>query len=132
MSMTRNDSLTQLARGLQKFDGWTANQVLQADWPGLKGLHLADLSFFRSRGDLPVQVVAQSCLGRGRAAPQGDPPLPARRGRPSGTTLPPELRKDAMIRERVTQAQQAAYAALGGAEWLRAELDRAARRMKLS
>lgn len=123
MSMNRTDALTQLAQGLRKFEGWTASEVLAAEWPGLHGLDLADLGFFRSRGGLPVQDVARSCLGRGHAAPNGDPPLPARRGRPVGTTLPPEQRKDEMIRLRVTQAQRAAYAALGGDDWLRLVLD---------
>jgi hypothetical protein len=57
-------------------------------------------------------------------------PQPKRRGRPLGSTKPPGQGKDALIRVRVTQAQASAYTALGGAEWLRGQLDRAARRAK--
>lgn len=54
---------------------------------------------------------------------------PKRRGRPPGsTTLPPDQRKGAMIRVRVTDAQAEAYHAEGGDDWLRSKLDRLARR----
>lgn len=39
--------------------------------------------------------------------------------------LPPEQRQDAMIRERVTQAQREAYEAAGGKVWLLQQLRRA-------
>lgn len=51
---------------------------------------------------------------------------PKRRGRPPGSsTLPPEQRKGAMIRVRVTQAQADSYRSRGGDDWLRKMLDRA-------
>lgn len=125
MSMTRNDALTQLAHGLRKFDGWTAAQVLDSKWPGLLGLHMADLAYFRARAPLPAQQVAQSCLGRSRMSPLGDPPLAARMGRPPGSKLPPEQRKEPVVRARVTQAQAEKFTLLGGAEWLRRTIDEA-------
>lgn len=77
MSMNRNDALGQLASGLQKFEGHTAGQVLDAQWPGLKGLPAADLAFFEARRSLPVQEVARACQGRSRSnAPKGIPTLP--------------------------------------------------------
>jgi hypothetical protein len=50
---------------------------------------------------------------------------PKRRGRPRGAGLPPEQRKSAMIRVRVTAAQQAKFERLGGEQWLRDRIDRA-------
>ena len=69
MSMTRTDALTQLARGLQKFEGATAGQVLESGWAGLKGLHSKDLAFFRAHADEPVTAVASACHDRGEANP---------------------------------------------------------------
>jgi hypothetical protein len=69
MSMTRTDALTTLARGLQKFEGATAGQVLVADWPGLKGLHPKDIHFFRLHADQPITAVALVCQERGAARP---------------------------------------------------------------
>jgi len=69
MSMTRTDALTTLARGLQKFDGATAGQVLESGWPGLKGLHTKDLAFFWAHADQPVTAVASACHDRGEANP---------------------------------------------------------------
>lgn len=66
MSMTRNDALTQLATGLRRFDGYTAGQVLAAEWSGLKGLHPADLAYFQGRASQPVQEVARACQDRSR------------------------------------------------------------------
>lgn len=68
MSMTRDDALHQLAAGLNKFDGCTAGQVLDAQWPGLRGLASADLAFFEARRSLPVREVAAACQSRGRHA----------------------------------------------------------------
>lgn len=77
MSMNRNDALHQLASGLQKFEGHTSGQVLDAKWPGLKGLAAADLAFFEARRSLPVQEVASACQCRSRyGATSGSPELP--------------------------------------------------------
>jgi hypothetical protein len=54
---------------------------------------------------------------------------PKRRGRPPGSTLPPEQRKEAVVRARVSDAQAATWDMLGGAEWLRPLLDRERKRM---
>lgn len=67
MSMTRTDALTQLAAGLRKFEGFTAAQVLAAEWPGLKGLHAKDVEYFKLHADKPVSTVAQACQGRSLA-----------------------------------------------------------------
>jgi len=69
MSMTRTDALTALAKGLQKFEGATAGQVLGSGWAGLKGLHPKDLSFFRTHADQTVTAVASACQDRGLANP---------------------------------------------------------------
>jgi hypothetical protein len=69
MSMTCTDALTTLARGLQKFEGATAGQVLASDWPGLKGLHPKDLAFFKDNADKSATSVASACHGRGAANP---------------------------------------------------------------
>ena len=68
MSMNRNDALAQLAAGLRKFEGFTAGQVLAAEWPGLKGLHGADLDYFRKHAEKAVQTVAAGCMQRARYA----------------------------------------------------------------
>lgn len=73
MSMTRTDALTQLARGLRKFDGMTAGQVLATEWPGLKALPVADLEYFEKHAGKPIDVVAQACHGRSMA--RTDDPL---------------------------------------------------------
>jgi hypothetical protein len=52
-------------------------------------------------------------------------PEPKRRGRPPGSTLPPEQRKSETIRVRVTPAQQAKFERLGGEARFRDWLDRA-------
>lgn len=67
MSMTRDDALTQLAQGLRKFEGWTAGQVMAAEWPGLKGLHAKDLDYFRKHADKAVTQVASACQARSLA-----------------------------------------------------------------
>ena len=66
MSMTRTAAITTIAQGMRKFEGFTAAQLLAADWPGLKGLHPEDLAYFRLHGDKPATTVAQACHGRGR------------------------------------------------------------------
>lgn len=66
MSMTREDALAQLTAGLRKFEGFTAGQVLESEWSGLKGLHPADLAFFRGRASQPAQEVARACQSRSR------------------------------------------------------------------
>lgn len=48
-----------------------------------------------------------------------------RRGRPPGSTIPPERYKGVVVRANVTAAQADKWARLGGAEWLRQMLDRA-------
>jgi hypothetical protein len=50
---------------------------------------------------------------------------PKPRGRPRGSSKPPEQRKSATIRVRVTAAQQAKFERLGGEQWLRERIDRA-------
>lgn len=50
------------------------------------------------------------------------------RGRPPGSTIPPDQRKTEMLRCRTTTAQIQAYEKLGGEDWLRGELDRAIKR----
>lgn len=67
MSMTRTDALTQLASGIRKFEGFTAAELLAAQWPGLLGLQTADLAYFRKHADKPAKVVAQACHGRSLA-----------------------------------------------------------------
>lgn len=67
--MTRNDALTILSKGVRKFEGWTAGQVIEAQWPGLKGLDAKDLDFFRANADKPAQKVAQSCGQRSYTNP---------------------------------------------------------------
>ena len=42
MSMNRNEALSQLAHGIRKFDGLTAGELLDSDWPGLRGLCAKD------------------------------------------------------------------------------------------
>jgi hypothetical protein len=49
-------------------------------------------------------------------------PAKKQRGRPA---LPPEDAQNALIRERVTEAERAKYDRLGGKGWLRAALKRA-------
>lgn len=51
--------------------------------------------------------------------------LPKRRGRPPGSTMPADQRKDPVVRARVTLAQAEKFARIGGAEWLRKSIDRA-------
>lgn len=67
MSMNRNDALKQLATGLRKFEGFTAGQVLAAQWPGLGGLDAKDSQYFRLHADKPVAQVASACQGRSMA-----------------------------------------------------------------
>lgn len=62
-------------------------------------------------------------------APAGPQEPPKRRGRPPGTGKPADALRGAVVREYVTPAQRAAYEALGGGEWLRGQLDRAAKRL---
>lgn len=49
---------------------------------------------------------------------------PKRRGRPPGSTLPPERHKGVILRARVTAKQAAEWERRGAAEWLRRSLDR--------
>lgn len=49
-------------------------------------------------------------------------------GRPVGWRKPPDQIKDAIVRARVSAAQAAEWELLGGAEWLRETLDKAAKR----
>lgn len=67
MSMNRNDALKQLTSGLRKFEGYTAAQVLAAEWPGLAGLNAKDVAYFKQHADKPVREVAQACQGRSLA-----------------------------------------------------------------
>ncbi len=64
MSMNRNDALKQLAAGLRKFEGFTAGQVLAAQWAGLAGLSAKDIAYFRTHADKPAAEVASACQGR--------------------------------------------------------------------
>lgn len=66
MSMNRNDALKTLAAGVRKFEGFTAGQLLDSDWSGLKGLHPADLAFFRTYSERPCRAVASACQDRAR------------------------------------------------------------------
>lgn len=66
MSMNRNDALKTLSAGIQKFEGFTAGQLLDSDWAGLKGLHPADLKFFRTYSDRQYQAVASACQDRAK------------------------------------------------------------------
>lgn len=50
---------------------------------------------------------------------------PKRKGRPPGSTLPPEQRASVALHARLTPAHAAKWEALGGVEWLRRMLDRA-------
>ena len=67
--------------------------------------------------------------GMPKKKPAPPPPIatevPKRRGRPPGSTLPPELRKSEMIRVRVTPGQMEKYEALGGEQWVRDRIDKA-------
>ena len=47
------------------------------------------------------------------------------RGRPFGTSLPAEQRKSVMLRVLATPAQAEKFEALGGASWVRKQIDRA-------
>ena len=105
MSMNRNDALAQLASGLQKFDGRTAGQVLDVQWPGLKGLPAADLAFFEARRSLPVQEVAAACQGRSRY------------GAPEGSPAPPET--DALIHLRVPGELKSSWVKASRADGMR-------------
>jgi hypothetical protein len=123
MSMTRNDALTQLAAGLRKFDGFTAAQVLAAEWPGLNGLHAKDLTYFNDHGEKPVEDVARACLGRSLARTV-DPLSPSKKmGRPPGPALPPE-RQTKPRSVRLTDARWEKLKRLGS-DWLAGEIDRA-------
>ena len=55
----------------------------------------------------------------------GMTPAPKRKGRPPGSTLPPEQRASVALHARLTPAHAAKYAALGGVDFLRRMLDRA-------
>jgi hypothetical protein len=69
MSMTRNDALTTLSKGIRKFEGWTAGQVIEAQWSGLKGLDAKDLDFFYANANKPARKVAQACGQRSYTNP---------------------------------------------------------------
>lgn len=64
MSMTRNDSLSQMAHGIRKYAGFTAAQIVHE--PVASGLHGADIKYFLKYGNLPYQEVAEACQGRNR------------------------------------------------------------------
>jgi hypothetical protein len=64
MSATRLDALTQLAKGIAKFDGFTAGDFLAVNWSGVKGFASQDIEFFKRRLSQPVEKVAQECLSR--------------------------------------------------------------------
>lgn len=64
MSATRFDVLTQLAKGIAKFNGFTAGNFLEANWAGIKGFASQDIEFFKTRLSHPVEKVAQECLNR--------------------------------------------------------------------
>lgn len=61
MSMTRTTTLSTIARGLRKFEGFTAGQVIGSGWNGLNGLHAKDFEFFRANADKPATAVAAAC-----------------------------------------------------------------------
>ncbi len=69
MSASRTDTLTTIASGIRKFEGFTAAQLLAWQWAGLAGLHLHDIAFFRQNADKPAKAVAIACLDRGHANP---------------------------------------------------------------
>ena len=77
MSMNRNDTLTQLAHGIRKFDGMIAGELLATGWAGLRGLAAKDVDYFEKHEGLPVVDVARSCLGRSLA--RADDPLEGER-----------------------------------------------------
>lgn len=58
------------------------------------------------------------------SAPNPAPDAPKRRGRPTGTTIPPERRKSVMLRVMVTAAQAAKFDLLGAQAWLRERIDK--------
>ena len=62
--MNRNDTLSQLSKGIRKFEGFTSNQVLELNWSGLRGLHKKDLIFFSANGGKPASEVANLCMAR--------------------------------------------------------------------
>jgi hypothetical protein len=57
--------------------------------------------------------------------PQSAQESPKRRGRPTGSTIPAELRKSVMLRVLVTPAQAEKFDLLGGPHWMREKIDRA-------
>lgn len=66
MSMERTEALRVLASSPRKFEGFTAQQVIDSEWPGLKGLHPADIAFFHQYADRPCKEVAAACHDRAR------------------------------------------------------------------
>lgn len=120
MSMTRNDALSQLAAGLRKFEGFTAAQVLAAEWTGLKGLHSKDLAYFRQHGEKPAGEVAAGCLGRSMARTV-DPLAQKPMGRPVGGGLPPEQQ----TKPRSVRLNDARWERLKqlGTGWLERQID---------
>ena len=64
MSMNRNDALAQLARGIAKFNDYTAGELLEVRWTGLRGLCAKDIEYFRKHSEKPVQQVAAACMSR--------------------------------------------------------------------
>lgn len=123
MSMTRDDALAQLARGLRKFSGYTAGQVLDAAWPGLLGLHAADLEFFEARRDQPAHLVAQACQGRSRInAPHGSPALAPSAPEVADSVV--HLRVPSATKARWVRASQANGEKLG--DWIVERVEREA------
>lgn len=64
MSMTRNDSLSQMAAGIKIYNGFSALQMLAE--PVSNGLHAADIAYFKKYSNLDYQRVAQACQNRSR------------------------------------------------------------------
>ena len=67
MSANRNDILATLARGMRKFDGFSAGQLLSTGWSGLSGLCEKDIKYFMKHAEKPFEEVARGCQGRSSA-----------------------------------------------------------------
>jgi hypothetical protein len=67
MSANRNDILSQLARGMRKFENVTAGEFVMSKWAGLSGLHSKDVKFFQDNKNLNVLTVARLCMRRSAA-----------------------------------------------------------------
>jgi hypothetical protein len=66
MSAQRLDVLMQLAKGIKKFNGFSAEDFLKTNWPAIKSFEKQDIEFFKLRFNQPVENVAQECMSRTR------------------------------------------------------------------